>query len=157
MILAFIYTLLSASPSQQFVSLDIYQEYQECVELDSNGNSKEVGFGHLEYEYEYTYTLVATVDLPVPTVNKEKTSSEVCICFGVDENGQLSYEVLNNNEDEQNLKRTSLDDYDTDANAKRHKNWSLTLFIFVVFTVYVCVKIIFADLRLDEYESSNEL
>jgi molecular chaperone DnaK (HSP70) len=93
---------------KRFVSLDIYEEIEECVVVTSadiekttlEGNESDVPISLVEYNHEYSYNIIATVDVPLPLYLLDKRRSgidqgnSIDIEFSICEDGMLSYKAI---------------------------------------------------------------
>jgi hypothetical protein len=100
-----------ASADQRFVSLDIYEETEECRikptpvtaeggKNPSEGTQKEVGSSPPgQTETVYAYHVVATVDVPIPSLEDRTATgmagvtNDVFVTFTMTTEGTLKYEV----------------------------------------------------------------
>ena len=166
------------------MSLDIYQEYQECIAIYNNNNNDTIlsECFENEYEYEYTYVLLATVDVPIPAQNVSSSGAvverSVCVCFGVNEKGELSYEVFDDENHEivnmqvhdsnrYGLKRANASSSIAAAASKNggdHEDilstWNdnlLIIFCIIMFILYIIVKMMFNDIDTSSEESVSSL
>eukprot|EP00597_Dinobryon_sp_UTEXLB2267_P000252 CAMPEP_0170069434 /NCGR_PEP_ID=MMETSP0019_2-20121128/8113_1 /TAXON_ID=98059 /ORGANISM="Dinobryon sp., Strain UTEXLB2267" /LENGTH=524 /DNA_ID=CAMNT_0010277483 /DNA_START=112 /DNA_END=1683 /DNA_ORIENTATION=- len=77
--------------ARRFVSLDMYEEVQECRLAEG---TQRRGCG-VDYDHHYSYHLLSTVDVPAPwTTDTTAGPREVSVSFAVDVGGVLSFRVL---------------------------------------------------------------
>ncbi len=112
---------------------------------------------------EYTYSLIATADVPIPPRTAKSsgnaTSSRLIeVVFRIDEHGQLSYEVLDCDEQGNSIShsnRTDIQHIDAEADpASSTASFYLIAYIALMFLLYVAVKVLLVEAEVTANGSS---
>lgn len=124
-----------ADPNQKFVSLDIFEEVEECKRKSEANASKEIFDDVGDFEMTYTYHVVATADIAVPMIHSVHSSDTgaVDITFTMTTDGILQFNVV----------RVE-DPAHGDASASKTNMSSINMlivYIVLMFALYLFVKI----------------
>ena len=132
-----------ADPNQKFVSLDIFEEVEECKRKSETNASKEIVDDVGDFEMTYTYHVVATADITVPKTHSTHSSDSgaVDITFTMTPDGILQFNVV----------RVEGPVHD-DASASKTNMSSINMllvYIVLMFALYLFVKITLTEAEVN--------
>eukprot|EP01032_Pedospumella_encystans_P007597 gene7597-9098_t len=139
-----------ADPNQKFVSLDIFEEVEECKRKSEINASIEVG-DISNYEMTYTYHVVATADIAVPITHFSANSDNgaVDITFTMTTDGMLQFSVVRVEDPASSDRSDALKTNTSGINM-------LIVYIVLMFALYLFVKITLTEAEVN-MNSDNDI
>eukprot|EP00598_Pedospumella_elongata_P008915 CAMPEP_0185013096 /NCGR_PEP_ID=MMETSP1098-20130426/98635_1 /TAXON_ID=89044 /ORGANISM="Spumella elongata, Strain CCAP 955/1" /LENGTH=770 /DNA_ID=CAMNT_0027542161 /DNA_START=108 /DNA_END=2421 /DNA_ORIENTATION=+ len=135
-----------ADPNQKFVSLDIFEEVEECKRKSETNASKEIVDYVGDFEMTYTYHVVATADIAVPMIHSVHSSDTgaVDITFTMTSDGMLRFNVV----------RVE-DPVHGDAKTNMSSIYMLIVYIAVMIALYLFVKITLTEAEVTSVRTDS--
>eukprot|EP00388_Colpodella_angusta_P039257 GDKK01046845.1.p1 GENE.GDKK01046845.1~~GDKK01046845.1.p1 ORF type:complete len:299 (-),score=31.33 GDKK01046845.1:215-1111(-) len=133
--------------AQKFVSLDIFEEVEECrLKQDTSGSNRD--FASDEYEMAYKYHVVATADIPIPAADGTdgaadgNGSGSVDISFTMTTDGMLKFNVVR--------VQTSTATASASGDVHNHSANLLIVYIALMLGLYLFVKIVLGEAEVTD-------